>query len=320
MTNWARSVATRYTRSMECTGDKNVPWDYPVADGVLSKIRAMLGFDRCKWFSTGAAPCERKVFEFFHSIGIPVMEVFGMSENSGPVTFNRNYHYQVGSVGPAMEGIEVQCRPREDENDPAGTGEVCMRGRMNMMGYMYNPEKTRATIDDQGWVHSGDLGLLDAHKNLSITGRIKEMIITAGGENIAPVPIEDKIKDGAGILANCMTIGDRRKYMTCLVSLLTAPGSDETPTVHLAPEVQQVCDSKTVEEATKDPKIHAIIQKAIDGYNAVAKSRAQKIQYFRILPSDFSRPIGELGPTLKLKRGVVMKKYSDVIESMYLEE
>lgn len=354
MVGWARAAASRYGNNMQVGGTRDVPWEYPIAEGaVLAKIKVMLGFDRCKVYFTGAAPTDRQTLDFFYSIGIPLYEVYGMSEVSGPATLARVYHYKIGSCGPRMEGAETVIRPRveddaapaddpkatpsdekEDEKDPdeqqqeemRDSGEICMRGRNNMMGYMYDEEKTKKTIDEQGWVHSGDLGKF-VDGCLFITGRIKELIITKGGENIAPVPIEEKIKELCPGISNAMAIGDERKYVTLLVTLKTVQGKDEkgvpveTPTDILAPAAQQMGDSKTVGEAQKDEKLKAAIQNAVDTYNKVARSRAQKIQYFRILPTDFSRAPAEgkaeLGPTLKLKRSVVVKKYKSTIDEMY---
>eukprot|EP00310_Coccolithus_braarudii_P009914 CAMPEP_0183368162 /NCGR_PEP_ID=MMETSP0164_2-20130417/94929_1 /TAXON_ID=221442 /ORGANISM="Coccolithus pelagicus ssp braarudi, Strain PLY182g" /LENGTH=190 /DNA_ID=CAMNT_0025544211 /DNA_START=42 /DNA_END=611 /DNA_ORIENTATION=+ len=190
-----------------------------------------------------------------------------------------------------------------------------------MMGYMKNEDKSKATIDPEGWLHSGDVGRIDPKTHaLYITGRIKELIITAGGENIAPVPIEEKVKSFLPAISNIMMVGDKRKYNTCLIGLKQKPDektggfSDE-----LTDEAAAISGAKTVKEAAADEKWTAYITDGIKKANALAVSNAQKIQKFRIVPVDFSVPGGELTPTLKLKRPVVAAKYADLIEEMYAE-
>jgi len=190
------------------------------------------------------------------------------------------------------------------------------------MGYMYDEDKTKQTIDDEGLLHSGDVGRVDDDGILYITGRIKELIITAGGENVAPVPIEDSIKEKCPGISNVVAIGDHRKYLTALITLkckqdpetgtfsdeLTGPAKDVSP------------QSKTVSDAKKDQKWKECIENAIKAYNSdpdKCVSNAQKIQYYKILDSDFTEKNGELTSTLKLKRSAINEIYHDVIESMY---
>ena len=243
-----------------------------------------------------------------------------MSECSGPQTLCQPDYFRVGSTGPAISSCELKIEHDEDRDKP-GEGEICFRGRHIMSGYLNNDAKTREAIDDEGWLHSGDVGRVDAQHLLYITGRIKELIITAGGENIAPVPIEDTVKKHAPAISNCVLIGDRRKYNTMLVTLRTQVNPDETFSQTLVAGATEVAGqtATTVDEARADPAILAHIQAAIDTNNAQAVSRAQKVQYFHILDGDFSRmgTDAELGPTLKLKRPVVVRKYADQIEAMY---
>ena len=193
-----------------------------------------------------------------------------------------------------------------------------------MLGYMNNADKTRSTIDADGWLHSGDVGRVDEHGMLSITGRIKELIIGAGGENIAPVPAEQFLKKIMPALSNVMMVGDQKKYNVCLVSLKSLPKPDGTFEDNLAPEALAIpgISSATVTDATNDEAVSAYIQNGLDQYNngengSPLVSRAAKIQYFRIVPTDFSVPGGELGPTLKLRRPIVNEHYAELIESMY---
>jgi long-chain-fatty-acid--CoA ligase ACSBG len=207
-----------------------------------------------------------------------------------------------------------------DKGDKPGNGEVCFRGRHVMMGYMHNQAKTDETIDEDGWLRSGDVGKVDADTDmLAITGRIKELIITAGGENIAPVPVEDKLKELLPGISNAMMIGDKRKYNTVILTLRQVPDPNEDGafTEKLFGNSLEVSGAKTVAEAKADPKWKETIEAAIAAYNKTAISNAQKIQKYTILDTDFSVPGGELTATQKLKRNVVVEKYAKDIEAMY---
>ena len=192
-----------------------------------------------------------------------------------------------------------------------------------MLGYMKGEEKTREAIDPQGWLHSGDVGYFDEYGLLHITGRIKELIIGAGGENIAPVPVEDEIKRLGPGLANVIMIGDKRKYNVVLVSLKSKPDfSNGEFTDELVGEALTVSPGiATVSAARADMTWQGYIIGGLKSYNEgkICVSNAQKIQKFRILPTDLSVPGGELTPTMKLKRNVVSEKYAALIESMYTE-
>ena len=249
-----------------------------------------------------------------------------MSENTGPHTINRPDagYWRSGSVGRPVEGMEVKIGS-PDEN---GEGEILMRGRDVFMGYLGMEDKTVETIDDDRWLHSGDIGKLDKDGFLYVTGRIKELIITAGGENIPPVPIENAIKASVPFLSNVMVVGDKRKYLTCLVTLKCVVNLDTgEPTDELLTEAKQAlaelgCNFTTVSEvrAAGDEKVHKAIMDGLKRYNETqAISNAQKVQKYYLLESDFSVPGGELGPTLKLKRFAVVKKFAEQIESMYSE-
>eukprot|EP01147_Barroeca_monosierra_P001925 gene1925-5014_t len=286
---------------------------------VFSKIRKALGLDRCKFFATAAAPISKETLEYFLSINIPIMEVYGMSENTGPQTVSFPGQHKTGSTGRAMPGTEMMIF----EPDQDGNGEICFRGRHVSKGYLYNEEKTRETIDSEGWLHSGDIGRVDENGFLYITGRIKELIITAGGENVAPVPIEARVKEGCPIISNCMLIGDRRKFLSMLVTLKSEVDPETTaPLDNLTPQVISILKdvgsaSETVSAAMNDPVVADMIQKAIDRANDNAVSNAQKVQKFKVLQRDFSIPGGELGPTLKLRRPIVVEQYAELIDSFY---
>jgi len=233
----------------------------------------------------------------------------------------------VGTCGRPMPGTESLIAP--------STGELCYRGRHIFMGYMYMPDKTAETIDEDGWLHSGDVAEFDSCDRadivkpsgfMRITGRIKELIITAGGENVPPVLIEDQMKAAMNALSNCMVIGDRRKYLAMVISLKTEMDPETgAPTDKLAPDSLFAgkafgSSATTVAEAAKDPLWKKYFDDGMKAANGKTTSNAQIVQKWRLLPADFSEKTGELTPTMKLKRSVVAEKYSALIESIYSED
>ncbi|KAK2580670.1 hypothetical protein KPH14_007772 [Odynerus spinipes] len=279
------------------------------------------GLKRCKIMGTAAAPLSTEVKKYFMSLDIPIMDAFGMSECSGAHSLTLPYKFRLGSVGMALPSF----RTKLDNPDDTGEGEICMYGRHVFMGYLNAPEKTREAKDECGWLHSGDLGRIDANGYLYITGRIKELIITAGGENIPPVQIEQLVLTELPILSNALLVGDKKKYLTILLTIKAEvdPDTGEPLDMLLPTTIKWLnsigSTSKTVSDIinSKDPLVYNQIEDAISRANVKAISNAQKIQKFRILPHDFSMPTGELGPTLKLKRSAVYKMYADLIEEMY---
>ncbi|XP_066603794.1 very long-chain-fatty-acid--CoA ligase bubblegum isoform X2 [Prorops nasuta] len=319
--NWAKAQGLQYNMN-KMNGIDYKHWGYVIAKWlVFNKVKAALGLDRCKLFATAAAPLSTEVKKYFMSLDIPIMEAYGMSECSGAHTLSTEKKYRLGSVGCVMKGLKTKL----DNLDNTGEGEICMAGRHIFMGYLNDPEKTKEAKDEEGWLHSGDLGRIDIDRFLYVTGRIKELIITAGGENIPPVHIEHLVLKELSALSNALLIGDKRKYLTMLVSLKTESNSDTGETLDSFTEDTKIwaksigSKSTTVSEviSTKDPIIFKEIQAAIDRANLKSISNAQKVQKFRILPHDFSIPTGELGPTLKVKRNVVYKMYANLIEEMY---
>jgi long-chain-fatty-acid--CoA ligase ACSBG len=317
--DWAKGKAVENFVNHQNGGSGETPFMYGIAQFLLNKIKVKVGLDKCKFASTAAAPIHRDVLNFFGAISIPIMEVYGMSESCGPQTITRpmGSAHLVGSTGPSMVGTELKIM-HDASRDKAGEGEICFRGRHIMMGYLGNEQKTVESIDADGWLHSGDVGRVDENGMLFITGRIKELLITAGGENIPPVPIEEDIKAAAPAISNLVVIGDKKKYLTALVTLTTTPNGDGTFSDELTGDALGVNPQvKTASAAVDDAAFKAYVQKGIDHYNSHAISNAAKIQYFSILPNDFSIPGGELGPTLKLRRSKVVEKYESVIEAMY---
>ncbi|XP_071654143.1 long-chain-fatty-acid--CoA ligase ACSBG2 isoform X2 [Temnothorax longispinosus] len=318
---WAKAQGLHYyTNKMNGVDYKH--WGYVFAKWlVFDKVKAALGLNRCRVFVTAAAPINVDIKRYFLSLDIPLLEAYGMSECGGAHTIISPKEYSMEGVGRPLTGVYTKL----DNIDEHGEGEVCMGGRHVFMGYLNEPEKTAEAKDKNGWLHSGDLGKFNSNGILSITGRIKELIITSGGENVAPYNIEQTILTELPYLSNVMVIGDKRKYLTVLVTLKSNM-NEETgePLDTLNSEVLKWAKSlgssaKTVTEviSSRDSAIYEEIEEAIKRANTQAISNAQKVQKFEILPHDFSIPTGELGPTLKLKKNVVQKMYADLIDKMY---
>ena len=322
--NYLKDICLKSYYARQLDGDNTIPFGLGFAESMLvNKVKSGLGFDRIQCTFTGAAPTSTATLEFWGSLGVDIIEVYGMSESCGVHTVSLPYYNKQGTVGVPINGVTTLLQ-NDPERDSPGHGEICMRGRHIMMGYMYDEDKTKRAIDDEGYLHSGDVGIiLEKYNILKITGRIKELIITAGGENIAPVPIEDYLKQQCPAISNVVVIGDRKKYLSCLITLKvvqnkeTQEFSNELDT--LAQDVDPEC--KTVDDAKKSEKWKSYIQNAIDIYNKdpdYCVSNAQKIQYYRILNGDFGVESGELTATMKLKRPIVSKKFADTIDSMYV--
>jgi long-chain acyl-CoA synthetase len=292
---WARSVCSK----VNALRDRGQPLplalqlQYRLADRlVISKIKQALGFDRVAELFSGAAPIAPDVLAFFASLDLPIREIYGQSEDSGPTSCNLDGKSKLGTVGPAIPGVQVKI---------AEDGEILVKGPNVFLGYYKDPEATAEALRD-GWLSSGDLGAFDAEGFLTITGRKKEIIITAGGKNIAPKNIEAAIKQSP-LVAEAVVIGDRRKYLTALVTL------DEAAARQLEPD-------RPLHESAQ---IRAQVQAAIDAANQ-ALARVEQVKNFTILPAPFSIDNGELTPTLKLKRNVVAKRYAGEIDQMYADE
>ncbi|KAM8885391.1 long-chain-fatty-acid--CoA ligase ACSBG2-like isoform 2-T2 [Spinachia spinachia] len=317
---WAKSKGLQYNYSV-MNGENQVPWGFTLANNlVFKKVRDALGLGRCKLCFTGAAPITKDTLEFFMSLNIPLLELYGMSESCGPHTISSNTHYQITSCGKVMPG----CKTKLENPDEDGSGEICMWGRHVFMGYLDMPGKTEEALDKDGWLHSGDLGRHDQNDFLYITGRIKELIITAGGENVPPVPIEDQVKSELPIVSNAMLVGDKLKFLSMLLTLKCVVDDTGEPTDELGPEALLFCTRHDVAAtkvseiiASKEPAVYKAVQEGVDRANARATSNAQKVQKWVILERDFSVGGGELGPTLKLRRPIVVKMYQETINGLY---
>lgn len=274
----------------------------------------------------GAAPMALSTREYFLSLNFFLKNGYGMSECAGPQTitdptnFKTYDNHAMISTGSAIPGTEMVIMNPDNE----GNGEICFRGRNRFMGYYKNEAETRSTIDDQGYLHSGDIGKIDEKGNLTITGRIKELIITAGGENIAPFLIENQITEAFPFLGNIMIIGEKRKFLSSLFTLRYELDKDLKPTNKLAEISLRFfksigSNSEKYEDVIKDAVILKYIEEEMKKINSKAISRAQEIKKWRIIPGDFSVEGGELTPTLKLKRKFTSEKYTKIIEEFYNE-
>ena len=272
---------------------------YAVANAlVFKKVRKTLGLDRARILVTSAAPISRDTLEFFLSLGLPICELYGMSECTGPATASLPDRYHTGKAGFVLPGAEIKI---------AEDGEICMRGRHVFMGYYKDTAATAETLDKDGWLHSGDIGTLDAQGFLQITDRKKDLIITAGGENIAPALVEGYLK-GIPVVSQAVVIGDRQRYLSVLLTL-----NKERILVDAQACGSGACDPET---AAKDDKFLAFLQKQIDNVNA-RLARVQAVKKFRVLPTEFTIEGGELTPTMKIKRKVVTEKYKQEIDQLY---
>ncbi|KAL2093224.1 hypothetical protein ACEWY4_010536 [Coilia grayii] len=318
---WAMSVSQE--ANQRCANkDGEKPFLFALADGlVLEKLRAELGFSCCQKFFSGAAPIGSETVQFFLGLNIRLYEAYGMSESTGPHFMSGPKAYKLPSCGKVVPG----CKSKLADIDADGTGEVCFWGRNVFMGYLNMEDKTKEALDEEGWLRSGDLGKMDGEGFLYITGRIKELIITAGGENVPPVPIEDAVKQELPIISNAMLIGDKRKFLSMLLTLKCLSNTETMePTDELSLEAVEFCQVLG-SQATRvsdiiggrDKSVYQSIQEAIGRVNSRATSNAQRVQKWTILPRDFSISGGELGPTMKLRRPVVLKMYQSEIENFY---
>ena len=246
---------------------------------------------------TGAAPIAKEILEFFYACGVPVMEGYGMTETATAATVNTPEAFRFGSVGKPIPGVEVKI---------ANDGEVLLRGPNIFRGYYKNDDATRETLAD-GWLHTGDLGSLDEDGFLFITGRKKDIIITAGGKNITPANLENGLKQDRWI-SQAVVIGDRRPYLIALITI----DPEEAPAF-----AEQ--HGLAVETLHESDEMKAEVQKAIDEVNAKV-GPVEQIKRFEILDHDLSQETGELTPTLKVKRNVVSEKFADLVDRIYERE
>lgn len=272
---------------------------YQQADASLFAIaRAALGLDQCQAMISGAAPINPEVLRFFHAIGLPVAEVYGQTEDCGPTSINHPDKIKIGTVGPALPGVEVKI---------AQDGEILVRGDNVGPGYYKQPEATAELIDAEGFMHSGDIGEFDEDGFLRITDRKKDLIITAAGKNIAPQVIENMLKYSPWI-SQAVVIGDRRSYLTALVTL------DQEKVTAFAQ--QKSIPHESFAELTRHPDILQLVENAVGEVNEQL-SRVEQVKKWTVLDRDFLQENEEVTPTMKVRRRAINEKHADLIESMY---
>ncbi len=265
---------------------------------VYTKIRAALGGD-VRWSVSGGAPLGARLGHFFRGIGITIIEGYGLTETCASVTLNLPARQRVGSVGRPIPGCSIRI---------AADYEVLLKGGNVFGGYWHNDEATREVFDEDGWFHSGDLGTLDEDGYLTITGRKKDILVTSSGKNVAPMVLEDRVR-AHWLVSQCVVVGDRRPFIGALVTIDTAA---------FEPWKLEAGKSATasVADLRDDPDLLAALQLAVDDANK-AVSAAESIKKIRVLPVDFTEETGELTPTLKVKRHVVMKTFGADVEALY---
>eukprot|EP00092_Neocalanus_flemingeri_P011916 GFUD01012848.1.p1 GENE.GFUD01012848.1~~GFUD01012848.1.p1 ORF type:complete len:668 (-),score=205.23 GFUD01012848.1:491-2494(-) len=291
-----------------------------------SKVKALLGFDQCTHYFTGAAPIEKKTLNYFLSLDIKLLELYGMSESTGLHTTQLNEKQKPKSTGTTAASIQSKLVQSSDA-EVTESEELWMWGRHVMMGYINREDATRKDMTEDGWLKTGDLVSIDQEGFHFIVGREKDLIITAGGENIAPQPIHDLVKETLPVISQVLLLGDKKKFVSTFLTLAVEVNPDTMePSNKLSSAAKDWCRSvgsnaSTVEDVLTgpDPRVMRAIQAGVDAANKCAVSNAQKIQKWMILPRDFSLPGGEMGPTMKVKRVVVTKKYQSAVDKIYQE-
>ena len=266
---------------------------------IFSAIRKQVGLDDADVILSGAAPIAIEVLEFFAALGLPILEVYGMTETATTVTVNRKDAPRFGTVGQPYRGLEVRL---------GGDGEVLIRGPKVMRGYRNDPEKTAEAIDADGWLHTGDIGEFDADGYLRIVDRKKDLIINSAGKNMSPSNIENKLKQASSLIGYPVTIGDRRPYNTALI-VLDPEEAAAYARAHGLPD-------PSVKALAADESVRSQVADAVQAANAQL-SRVEQIKKFTILPAEWQPDSDELTPTLKLKRKQIAGKYAAEIEAMY---
>jgi long-chain acyl-CoA synthetase len=298
---WARAVATQYWEHHHASQAVSpaLKVQYRLAKKlVFDKLKPLLGLGAARLCVTGAAPISQEIIQFFMGLDIPIYEVYGQSEDTGPASFNIPGATRLGTVGRPLPGLELKI---------AEDGEILVRGPSIFSGYLKDQPATDEAIKG-GWLYSGDVGHLDEQGFLKITDRKKDLLITAGGKNISPQNLEGMLKQNS-LVSQAVVIGDQKKY---LVALLT-PQTDNL----LAFADKLGIRSKSISELVKNKLVHGEIQRGIDAMNEKL-APAEQIKKFILLSRDFSIEDGELTPTMKVKRKVINARYQERIESLYV--
>jgi len=297
----AEKVAIAYSEAQDGNAATRLALEIPhrVFDAlVYTKLRAALG-GRAHSAISGGAPLGARLGHFFRGIGLPIYEGYGLTETTAGATVNRPDAMKVGTVGRPIPGVTVRI---------AGDGEILLKGDNVFVGYYNNPDATKEALEGDEWFHTGDIGELDNDGYLRITGRKKELIVTAGGKNVAPAVLEDRLRANA-LVSQCMVVGDQKPFIAALVTIDEEAFPDW--------KAKNGKDSKaTIADLVDDTDLRAAVQAAIDDANK-AVSKAEAIKSFRILPEDWTVDSGHLTPSMKVKRNVVLDDYAAEVESLY---
>jgi len=292
------NVGLHYVRT-EKTSNQRFIWGlayWPLYFLVLYHLKRQLGLERVRYGVCGAAPASPELFEFYNALGVPLREGYGQTESTGVIAIQRPDNPRLGYVGEPLPGVDVKI---------AGDGEILVKGENVFQGYFKNPELTSETIKN-GWLHTGDVGALeDGH--LKILDRKKDIIITAGGKNITPAFIENKLKFSAYI-QDAVVIGDRRKYLTALILI------DEDNVTKYAQDKR--IPFTTFADLTQNEEVQKLINREVHEINKNL-SKVETIKKFALLPRRFYEEDGDVTPTKKVKRAFLEKRYADMIENLY---
>jgi long-subunit acyl-CoA synthetase (AMP-forming) len=269
---------------------------------VISKIKEALGLDQLLVALSGAAPISVSTLEFFASIGIPISEGYGMTETTAFASVQPPGRLKFGTIGKPLLGVEAMI---------ADDGEIMLRGVNMVKGYHRLPERTAELYNEDGWMHTGDLGAIDQDGYISITGRKKDLIITAGGKNVAPAEMEGYLQSIAGV-GQVVVVGDRQPYLSALIVL----DPEALPELEVASQISGLSD---VASAARNPDVKRFIEEEMQHVCNSKVARYQTIKKIQILPNVFSVDGGELTPTLKVKRNIVNEKYAAEIAAFYAE-
>jgi len=297
----AMNAGLRYIRSCQY-GQQTSPElaaEFAAAEeSVLAPIRQLLGMGEVEIAISAAAPLPPDVGDFFAGLGVRILDVYGMTETTGAFTNNTPSAFKLGTVGRPAPGMEVRI---------ADDGEILVRGPLNTPGYLNLPEQTADLIDPDGWLHTGDIGSVDADSFVSVVDRKKELIITSGGENVSPAAVENLLV-AHPLIGQALAYGDRRPFVVAILTLdsAVAPGWAKAHGV----------DAQSLAELASDPTVLAEVGRAVEEANT-RLARVQQVKYWALLPVEWTAESEELTPTLKLKRRVVHAKYADVIDSLY---
>ncbi len=268
-----------------------------LADKLLfEKVRGAFG-GRVRFLISGGAPLAPDIAEFFHVAGVTVLEGYGLTETCGAATCTRPDAVRFGAVGQPLPGVELRIAP---------DGEILIRGGNVMMGYYNHPEATAEVLDSDGWFHTGDIGAIDEQGRLTITDRKKDIIVTAGGKNVAPQNIENELKSGCPLVSQVVVVGDRRKYLVALITLSADTARAWAAGGRLPGAADLVGD---MERFSRHPDVLNQVSGAVDQLNRKLAAH-ETIKRFAILGTDFTQESGELTPSLKVKRKVVVERHA----------